>query len=502
MQILNKLTNTYFKSRLKRLEKFSNSAAEVQQNQLLMLLNKGRKTIWGEKYGYKHFKTIADYQSAVPISTYESFYPYIHRVLSGEENVLWPGHITTFSKSSGTTNNKSKYIPVSKEALYNTHFQGGKDTLTLYLSNYTESHFLSGKTLTIVGTTAKNVYNSRAICGDISAILAKELPIWAALKRIPNTEITMIENWEEKIEKIVQTYATADVRSLAGVPTWVIVILDRLCQYMGKTYVDEIWQNLEVFFHGAVAFEPYRQTFHNMIANPNMRYMEIYNASEGCFGIQDRIDDHSMLLMLDYGIFYEFVPIEYIHEEHPKVLILDQVQLGKIYAMVITTNAGLWRYAIGDTIRFTHKNPYRFKIVGRTKNFINAFGEEVVIENVEQALAQACEQTGAQVSEFTVAPAYLSQTEKGRHEWIIEFVVNPNNLDHFIHILDETLKNLNSDYQAKRSKNLALLEPIVNSVPSNTFYKWFKKNNRLGGQYKVPRLCNNRTILEDIMNSL
>lgn len=502
MQIINALTNKYFTNRLKRLERFVNSAVDIQHQQFFNLIDKAKHTIWGRKYGYERFKTIADYQAEVPVSTYETFYPYIHRTLGGEENVLWPGAIKTFSKSSGTTNNKSKYIPVSKSALYDTHFQGGKDVLTLYLSNYNDSQFLSGKTLTIVGNTTKSPYSAQAICGDISAILAENLPIWASLKRIPNRDINTIRDWESKIKQIVKTYATTDVRGLAGVPTWVIVILNKLLEYTDRKYVDQVWKNLEVFFHGAVAFEPYRQTFRNLIAKPDMRYMEIYNASEGCFGIQDRIEDHSMLLMLDYGIFYEFVALEDINTSHPKSVTIEDVELGKVYSMVISTNAGLWRYAIGDTIRFTHKNPYRFKIVGRTKNFINAFGEEVMIENAERALANACRQTGAQIQEFTAAPDYLSNTEKGRHEWAIEFIVPPNNLDHFANILDQTLKNINSDYEAKRSQDLALLKPMIRVVPPQTFYKWLKQNNRLGGQYKVPRLCNNRTVLEDVMNSV
>ncbi len=504
MQIFNSILIETLKRRIKRIEKFMFFPEQVQENQFFYLIKKAQNTKWGKKYDYNSIRNISDYQNRVPISTYEDLYPYIHRILAGEANVLWSESIHCFSKSSGTTNNKSKYIPVSKQAIHASHYQGGKDMLALYFNNYPKSHFLSGKSLSISGSLEINPYNSKTICGDISAILTKNLPFWVTQKRIPTLKITLLKDWEEKIGKIAKMYLNTNVTCFVGVPTWIIVLLKHILEHTGKSYISEIWKNIEVFFHGAIAFSPYRKTFKDLVGN-DLRYVETYNASEGFFGIQDQSDNDSMLLMLDYGIFYEFIPLENIHEFQPQTLTLDQIEIGKIYSMIISTNAGLWRYAIGDTIRFTEKKPYRFKIVGRTKHYINAFGEELMIENAEEAIRITCEETQTSIDEFTAAPTYLNQNQKGYHEWLIEFSKSPKSLDHlkhFTYILDNELKKLNSDYEAKRQKNLALLAPVVRVVPEGTFYRWLKKQKKLGGQHKVPRLSNNRRIVEDVLKML
>ncbi|MEO0333582.1 MAG: GH3 auxin-responsive promoter family protein, partial [Bacteroidota bacterium] len=430
----------------------------------------------------------------VPVVSYEEFFPYIDRLLHGEDNVLWPGKIKWFAKSSGTTNATSKFIPVSQEALDECHFKGGKDLVSIYVNNYPDTKMFAGKTLTIGGSQQINQLdeNSESYTGDVSAVLMKNLPFWAQFSRTPSLDIALMDNWEEKVEKIARSTVNENVTAMAGVPTWTIVILQRILELKKAQHVHEIWPNLEVFFHGAVSFTPYRDLFQKLIPSGKMRYTETYNATEGFFGIQDQRSSTEMLLMLDYGIFYEFIPMDEFDQEQPRTLTIDEVEVGKNYALVISTNAGLWRYKIGDTIRFTSTLPYRFRITGRTKHFINAFGEELVIENAEQALAEACRQSGALIENFTAAPQYIGESSKGRHEWIIEFSEPPESLEQFTQILDETLQKLNSDYRAKREKSLAVDAPLVHAAPQGTFYRWMKSRGKLGGQNKVPRLANNR----------
>lgn len=474
---------------------------EVQDELLMRLLHTARPTEIGQKYDFDDIINYDDFRNQIPIHTYEDFYPYIERLMRGEQNILWPTPIKWFSKSSGTTNARSKFIPVSMEALEECHFKGGKDMLSLYVNNYPETKIFDGKGLALGGSLHENALDPThsSGVGDVSAVIMQNLPMWAQLIRTPSLEVALMSNWEEKIVKLAEETITENVTSISGVPTWTVLLLQHILETQQKP-ITEVWPNLEVFFHGAVAFQPYRKLFKSLIPNESMRYWETYNASEGFFGIQDRSNSDEMLLMLDYGIFYEFVPIEESGNPEARALGLDEVELGKNYAMIISTNAGLWRYNIGDTVKFTSKNPYRIKISGRTKHFINAFGEEIIIENAETAITRACEMTGAVIDNFTAAPIYLEKGKRGGHEWLIEFKTNPNSLDEFTSILDDTLRKVNSDYDAKRSHDLALVAPKIHAVREGTFYSWMKMKGKLGGQNKVPRLCNTREIVEEILS--
>lgn len=474
---------------------------EVQNELFEKLINQAKDTEYGKKY---HFHTItnpAEFAERVPVVTYEELFPYISRIMKGEQNLLWPSEIRWFAKSSGTTNAKSKFIPVSQEALDDCHFKGGKDLLSIYINNHPNSKLFDGKVLAIGGSQQINQFdpNLNSYYGDVSAVIMKNLPLWAQFVRTPSLEIALMDEWEEKIELMAHATADENVTSISGVPTWTILLLQRILEIKGKSFVTEVWPNLELFIHGAVAFPPYKSLFQSLMGNSRMRYLETYNASEGFFGIQDSLDSEELLLMLDYGIYYEFMPFENLAQENPTIIGLEQVQLNKNYAMVITTNAGLWRYKIGDTIRFTSINPFRIKITGRTKHFINAFGEELVIENAETAITRACTETDAEITNFTAAPVYLTGKSKGGHQWIIEFAKDPNDFDLFCTTLDQALKELNSDYEAKRYRDLALQGPVIQKVPKDTFYNWMKRRGKLGGQNKVPRLANNREFIEDIL---
>ncbi|WPP49832.1 GH3 auxin-responsive promoter family protein [Catalinimonas niigatensis] len=492
------------KKRIHQIELFIKYPHDVQREVFLNLIDTAKHTVYGKTHYFNDIKTIKDFQERVPIVSYEDFYPYVERVMRGEAQVTWPGKIKWFAKSSGTTNSKSKYIPVSTEALEDCHYKGGKDLLSIYVNNYPESRMFSGKNLAIGGSQQINPMdeNAESFSGDVSAVIMKNLPFWAQLSRTPKLEIALMENWEEKIEKIAHATVDENITSIAGVPTWTIFLLQRIMEMKGANNILEVWPNLELFIHGAVSFTPYRSVFKELIPSPKMHYMETYNASEGFFGIQDQKASTEMLLMLDYGIFYEFIPSEDFDSDQPRTVDLRDVELNKNYAVVISTNAGLWRYKIGDTIKFTSLNPFRFIISGRTKHFINAFGEELIVENAEKAIAIACTQTNALVDDFTAAPRYISGDQKGCHEWIIEFSQLPDSIDSFTKSLDAALRTLNSDYDAKRQKNIAVVEPIIHEVASGTFYKWMKRRGKLGGQNKVPRLSNNREYVEDILKML
>ncbi len=503
MEIVNSVLTWLMKKRIHQIELFLKYPHDVQLDVFHYLIKTAKDTTFGKQYGFQDISQVQQFQERVPIVNYESFFPYIDRLMRGEENVLWPGKIKWFAKSSGTTNATSKFIPVSQEALDDCHFKGGKDLVSIYVNNYPATKMFVGKTLTIGGSQQINQLdqNSESYTGDVSAVLMKNLPLWAQFTRTPSMEIALMDNWEEKVDKIAQSTVNENVTAMAGVPTWTIVILQRILELKKAQHVHEVWPNLEVFFHGAVSFTPYRDLFQKLIPSDKMHYTETYNATEGFFGIQDQRDSTEMLLMLDYGIFYEFIPMDQIEQEHPQTLTIDQVEVGKNYAIVISTNAGLWRYKIGDTIRFTSTLPYRFRITGRTKHFINAFGEELVIENAEQALAEACRRSGALIENFTAAPQYMGESNKGRHEWIIEFSQPPESIDQFTQVLDRTLQELNSDYRAKRENSLAVDVPLIHAAPSGTFYRWLKSRGKLGGQNKVPRLANNREYLEDILSN-
>jgi hypothetical protein len=425
-------------------------------------------------------------------------------MMRGEQNVLWPSEIKWFSKSSGTTNARSKFIPVSQEALEDCHFKGGKDMLSIYVNNHPDTKLFDGKGLAVGGSHQINEMDPTASSyyGDVSAVIMQNLPPWAQFIRTPSLETALMDNWEEKIDKLARETAKENVTNIAGVPTWTILLIQKIVELEGKNNILEIWPNLEVFFHGAVSFAPYRALFQSLIPTSRMKYWETYNASEGFFGIQDRTDIPEMLLMLDYGIFYEFMSPDEMESDNPRTIRLDEVELDKNYAMVISTNSGLWRYSIGDTVKFTSRHPFRIKISGRTKHFINAFGEEVIVENAEAAVTKACEHTGAVMDNFTAAPIFLEEGKKGGHEWIIEFKVQPNNMNEFCRILDDTLRAINSDYDAKRSHNLALVAPTVHRATEGTFYKWMKRRGKLGGQNKVPRLANSREYVDDILDMM
>lgn len=503
MQIINSILTWVMKKRIHQMELFMKYPHDVQEELLHKLLLTARPTEMGQKYGFDEIVNYNDFARQVPVHTYERLFPYIERMMKGEQNVLWPSEIKWFSKSSGTTNSRSKFIPVSAESLEDCHFKGGKDLYCIYVHNFPETNIFSGKGLAIGGSHQVNELDptSTSHYGDVSAVIMQNLPVWAQMIRTPSLEVALMSNWEEKIEKLARETMSVDVTHLAGVPTWTVLLLQRVMDLTGKPIL-ETWPNLEVFFHGAVAFTPYRSLFRSLIPSDHMHYWETYNASEGFFGIQDQSNSDELLLMLDYGIYYEFIPVEESGLESPHVVPLSEVEIGRNYAMVITTNSGLWRYNIGDTIKFTSKSPYRIKISGRTKHFINAFGEEVIIENAETAITKACERTGSIMNNFTAAPIYIEQNKRGGHEWIIEFHIPPPNMEQFAGILDDTLRQVNSDYDAKRFHDLALIAPRIHSVPEGTFYNWMKKRGKLGGQNKVPRLSNSREFVDDILSMI
>jgi hypothetical protein len=499
MTIFNSVFTWFMKKRIHQIELFMKYPNEVQEEWFEQLVAGAENTEWGKLYGYKSIENLAQFKERVPIQNYDTLKPYIERMLKGEQNVLWPSEIRWFAKSSGTTSDRSKFIPVSEESLEECHFKGGKDMLTLYFNNRPNARIFTGKSLTLGGSHQVGQLNADTFFGDLSAVIMKNLPLWAEFYRTPHLDIALLENFEEKIEKMA--YATKDVNvtSISGVPTWNILLFKRILEITGKKNLLEVWPNLELYFHGAVNFTPYREQFKKLIPNDDMYYLETYNASEGFFGIQDTEEPGDMLLMLDYGIFYEFLPLEHLHDENPETLTLDEVELNKNYALIITTNAGLWRYMIGDTIRFSSLSPFRIQITGRTKHFINAFGEELIIDNAERALAEACSQTGAIIRDYTAAPIYFNDKECGAHEWLIEFEKHPAEFERFVDLLDETLRRVNSDYDAKRFKDMALRRPQVKIVAQNTFFNWMKGKGKIGGQHKVPRLANNREYVDSIL---
>ena len=501
MEIINSILTWVMKKRIHQMEFFMKYPLEVQDELRRDLLSAARQTEFGLRHNFDEIINYEDFRRKIPLMTYEDLHPYVERIMRGEQNVLWPTPIKWFSKSSGTTNSRSKFIPVSQEALDECHFKGGKDLMSIYVNNYPDTHVFSGKGLAVGGSLQVNNFDptNSSHFGDVSAVIMQNLPAWAQLIRTPSLETALMTDWEEKIDKLARETARVNVTYLAGVPTWTVLLLQHITRLEGKRHILEIWPNLEVFFHGAVAFQPYRQLFKSLIPGDGMRYWETYNASEGFFGIQDQRDSEDLLLMLDYGVFYEFIPVDGGEHGGDRAIGLDEVEVGKNYAMVITTNAGLWRYQIGDTVRFTCKTPFRIRISGRTKQFMNAFGEEVIVENAETAITRACEATGAVITNFTAAPIYLEEGKRGGHEWIIEFRTPPSDIGTFNGVLDDTLRRINSDYDAKRAHDLALVAPVIHPVAENTFYNWMKRRGKLGGQYKVPRLSNSREYVDDLL---
>ena len=505
MEVLNSFMTWIFKSRLGQIEKFKQEPHSVQRTTLVELLEAAKHTEFGKTHHFEKIKSYEDFDKRVPLFDYESFTPYLEKNIKGKQQVFWPSDIKWFAKSSGTTAGRSKYIPVSDESLEECHYKGGKDMVSLYVSNFPDTKVFTGKSLTVGGALEKDLLHPKGIAraGDVSAVIMHNLPIWAQFIRTPSLETALMSDWEAKIERMARETMDENVTSIAGVPTWTIVLLQRILELKKASNILEVWPNLEVFFHGAVAFGPYRNLFKELIPSDKMRYMETYNASEGFFGMQDQPDSDELLLLLDYGIFYEFILTEDLEKENPRVISLEGVEVGKNYALLISTNGGLWRYKIGDTVKFTSVLPYRFRISGRTKHFINAFGEEVIVENAEAAISYACEQTGATLTNFTAAPIYFEDSQsKGAHEWVVEFKSLPSDLENFADILDQHLREINSDYDAKRHKNLALQRLQLHAAPVGLFESWLAKKGKLGGQHKVPRLSNSREFMDEILGMI
>ncbi len=484
------------------MELFMRYPHDVQNEVLQRLLAKAKTTAWGEQYDYANLQGPHDFAEQVPLNTYEDLFPWIQRSMEGESSVLWPGEIRWFAKSSGTTNDRSKFIPVSESALQDCHFKGAKDLLSVYCNLRPDNALFEGKCLTIGGSQAINPLNTNSFTGDLSALLMHNLPFWADFIRTPDLSVALMGDWEQKMDRIIQETLKENVTNMAGVPTWILLICRQILEKTGKQNMLEIWPNMEVYFHGGVGFHPYRAQFHRLFPSDKTWYLETYNASEGFFGLALEPHRDEMLLMLDYGIYYEFIPLEEIDHAKPTVLRLDQVQTQQAYALVISTNSGLWRYQVGDTVTFTSTQPYTIRVLGRTRSFINAFGEELMAENAETAIGAASKACGAQVRDYTAAPLFLEQGHAGLHQWLIEFETAPDNLQRFVQILDENLRLSNSDYDAKRHKNLALLEPEVVVLPEGSFYRWLASRNKLGGQHKVPRLANHREIVEAILTQI
>ena len=500
MALINSIVSWFNTKRLSEIEFMKEHPIDTQHEVLTQLLDTAKHTEWGKKHDFQSINALNTFKERLPIQTYEDTEPYIDRLLRGEQNIFWPSEIKWFAKSSGTTNSKSKFIPVSKEAMENCHFQGGKDILAIYTSLFPETGILKGKGLTLGGSHQINNLSNESYYGDLSAILIQNLPFWADFIRTPDTSIVLLDEWEEKLERITEATLNENVTSLSGVPSWYLVLLKHVLKVSGKKNIHEIWPNLELFVHGGVCFGPYRDQFNAILVPDKMNYMETYNASEGFFGIQDKLNDESMLLMLDYGIYYEFIPLENVNDENPKVLSLEDIELHKNYAIIITTNGGLWRYQIGDTVQFTSLKPFKFKISGRTKLFINAFGEEIIIDNAEKAMQLACIKTNAIIKDYMGAPIFMANNKKGAHQWLIEFEKAPSNIDEFNYLFDNALMNQNSDYEAKRYKNITLDKPVISIARSGLFYDWLKKKGKLGGQNKVPRLANNRELIDEVLS--
>lgn len=504
MSLLSRLMSLVFSKRMGQIDAFRHHPASVQEKQLEYLIEHGRKTAFGNDYGFDRIHNYDDFKRQVPIQDYDSLKPYINRAREGEESVLWPGGAKWFAKSSGTTNDTSKYIPVTKDGLKDAHMRGPKDVMTFVLHLYPDTKAYDGKLLTLGGSHKLDPLGEHAQSGDLSSILIENTPVWALSKRVPKPETALTADFEEKVRKIAEETVGKHVTSFAGVPSWNLVMMNKILEITGKNNLLEVWPDLSFFVHGGMSFEPYREQYEKLIPSSQMKYMETYNASEGFFAIQDDPDAKEMLLMLDYGMFYEFLPMEHF-PDYSKVVPLEEVQAGVNYALIFSNSNGLWRYMIGDTVTFTSTVPYKIRITGRTKLYINAFGEEIIIDNAEKAVQAACHATGATVYEYTAGPVYMNDAGKGAHEWLIEFSQEPDDMELFAETLDRTLQQVNSDYQAKRFKDTTLYAPVVRRVPSGAFYKWMERRGKVGGQNKVPRLSNDRKFLEalsDLLNEI
>ncbi|WP_109299624.1 GH3 auxin-responsive promoter family protein [Aquimarina sp. AU474] len=496
--LVNSIASWFLKKRFHQMELFLKYPNEVQLELLHVLLESAKNTEIGKTYDFSSIYNYETFKERVPIRSYEDYESMIERSRLGEHNIFWPTPIKWFAKSSGTTSAKSKFIPVSQESLENCHFAAGKDLLCMYLNNNENAKLFTGKSLRLGGS--KELYKENGTSfGDLSAIIIDNMPFWADFSSTPSSEVSLMSDWEFKMKAIVNETIQENVTSLAGVPSWMLVLLNEVLEATGNENLFEIWNNLEVYFHGGVSFEPYKDQYNKILPKGSFKYYEIYNASEGFFAIQDHNDSSELLLMLDYGIFYEFIPMDSYGSKNEKVIPLSEVEVGKNYAVIITTNAGLWRYQIGDTVRFTSINPYRIKVSGRTKHHINVFGEELIIENAEEALRKTTKSTNSEIVEYTVAPIFMVGKEKGAHEWIIEFNKPPKDIDQFRYLLDQNLQQVNSDYEAKRYNNTTLNLLEIQEARKGLFYDWLKKNDKLGGQHKIPRLSNKRTYIDELL---
>lgn len=497
MKLLSPVISRLARLRLWRIDNWVRDPVAAQREVLQDIITAAQYTEFGRKYNFEKLFSIKEYKRRVPIHEYDDIKPYILKMMDGAENILWNTPVNWFAKSSGTTSDKSKFIPISDESLTDNHFKASKDVLTNYYKNFPESDLLTGKSLVVGGSHQVHQVNEDIQYGDLSAVLMQNTPFWGHWIRTPELSVALLDEWENKIEKLAQTTINENVTSLAGVPTWTIVLIKRILEISGKQYLKDVWPNLELYIHGGVSFVPYREQLDRLIGK-RINYLEIYNASEGFIAGQDKPDDKGLLLYTDHGIFYEFMPAEEYQKEKPATVGLKDVVLNKNYALVITTNGGLWRYLIGDTIQFTSVNPYKIKVTGRLKHYINAFGEEIIVDNSDKAVAIASEKTGAIVTDYTAAPVYFSDNSNGAHEWLIEFDKEPDDIEKFTTELDTALKSINSDYEAKRHKDIALSLPVVHSVKRGTFSEWLRSKGKLGGQHKVPRLSNERKFLEEI----
>ena len=482
-----------------RLDRYATQTADIQQRVLQQLLSKAADTEYGQRFGFDSIRSYDDFAQRVPLNSYEELKGYIDRMRHGEKHVLWPGQVQWYAKSSGTTNDKSKFIPVSKQCLHDTHYAGGTDAVCLYLRNNPKSRLFNGRALILGGSHAPNYNLPHSLVGDLSAILIEHINPLVNLVRVPSKRVALLADFEEKRDLIARRAMQCRITNLSGVPSWMMAVITRVLEFSGKDTLDQVWPHLEVFFHGGVAFTPYREQYQRLIPSQGMHYMETYNASEGFFGLQNDPADPAMLLMIDYGVFYEFIPLEEVGRPDAHALPLWQVECDRQYAMVISTSGGLWRYQIGDTVRFTSTEPYKFVISGRTKSFINAFGEELVVDNAEKGLQEACRLTGARVSEYTAAPVFMDNAGRCRHQWVVEFDKAPADTEAFARCLDEALQRINSDYEAKRYKDITLQRLELISAPRGLFNEWLKSRGKLGGQHKVPRLSNNRDIIEQVL---
>lgn len=498
MPIINSLISWFITKRQYQIDFFRKYPIEVQEETLEKILSKSVGTQFGLDHGTKSISSYSDFRNQIPVRDYDGLKPYIQKALDGQTDVLFPGEVKWFAKSSGTTSDKSKFIPVTREFMEDCHFRGGKDTVALYYSNYPDASLFKGKSLVIGGSHQISNFNSDAFFGDLSAVLLQNMPTWVNIFRTPDLSIALMDEWEEKIEKMAEVTAQQNVTNISGVPSWTLVLINKVLEITGKSDLREVWPKLETFFHGGVSFDPYREQFKARISDP-MVYMETYNASEGFFGIQDDPRYKDLLLMLDYGVFYEFIAQEEFDSEYPMAIPLSEVETDKNYAMVITTLGGLWRYKIGDTVKFTSLKPYKIQITGRTRHFMNAFGEELIIDNAEKALRKACTNTGAEIREYTAAPVFMKDGKAGKHQWLIEFSTAPDNLEFFTESLDNALKATNSDYEGKRYRDIALHRPDIVVIKEGCFYLWLKKKGKLGGQHKIPRLANERKFVEEIL---